>query len=311
MTETAQGHLITLSLAQAPPAEIAAGIDTVLKVRAECSAGCDLRGNVGKIVTENDEVIKEFYLTQFYGINETDALILKAPIVSGEHTWTVVLPEQEKNDVTHAEVSTSCTFMVKDYHKTNMAVWDVDSPVLKGSPFSMKVGIRCSVDCQLTDREIEIYDHQDILLTTGRLGENPWQDSEALYWTEIELQAPDDDGIFTWAAKFSEPDSESPHLESSMSFGFEVVEPPNCSLKVEVTDQETGLPINDVDVVLHPYRAKTGEDGIVDFELTEGEYQLYAVQREYDIYRAVIKASGNMTITAALVPSPALPYDQG
>jgi hypothetical protein len=309
MAEVVQGHVIALSMVQVPPAEIAAGVDTVVKVRAVCSEGCDLRTTQGRIIAQDGEVIREFYFNQFYGTNEMDVLILKAPVTPGEYIWEAVFPEQEKDGVIHTEASASFTFTVREQHQTSIVVWDIDSPVVAGAPLKLKVGMSCSADCRLTGREIEIHDQQGALVTAEKLGEDTWPGTEALYWTEIELQAPNAAGTHNLLARFSEPESRIPHLEFCSPFGFEVVEPPDYGLTVEVTDQESELPIRNADVVIHPYRSRTGEDGIAHFELVKGEYQMYVIKGKYDAYKAVVNVSGNMTIVASLAPAIAQEFD--
>jgi hypothetical protein len=309
MTEVVQDHAITISMVQAPPAEVAAGADTVVKARVVCSDGCDLRTNKGKIITQDGEVIREFYFNQFYGTNEMDPLVFKAPVISGEYTWKAVFPEQEKNGVIHTEASTSFTFEVKEQHQTSIVVWDVDSPVAAGMPLKMKVGISCSANCQLTGKEIELLDQQGTLVATGILREDLWPGTEALYWTEIELQAPKTAGIYNLIAKFPELKNGIPHLESRSSFGFKVVDAPDCALTVKVTDKESGLPISNADVLLHPYRNRSDKDGIANFGLVQGEYRMYVTKGKYDTYETNVNVLENLTIAAALTPTVVQDFD--
>ena len=309
MTDNTHDHQTTVSLVQAPPAQIAAGVDMVLKIRIVCSAGCDLRSNTGSIVTEDNEVIKEFYITQFYGINESDALVIKAPVSPGEYTWTVFYPEQAKAGVTHPEASTTCSFTVQELHKTSIAVWDIDSPVITSAPLKLKVGVRCSADCQLTGKTVGFYDEQGTIVASAELGEDRWQGTEALYWAEADITAPEAAGIYSWTARFTELETNQLHIESSASFGFQVVEPPDHTLIVQVIDQQSGLPISGADVVLHPYRGRTAEDGTASFGLPKGDYRVYVTKVEYAVFETTVKVSEDLTITAELIPAPILPSD--
>ena len=55
-------------------------------------------------------------LTEFDGeTNETNALIVKAPIEPGEHTWLAVCPAVVKDGVAYAEASSPISFTVKPH----------------------------------------------------------------------------------------------------------------------------------------------------------------------------------------------------
>ena len=304
MEEYTHDHEITISLVQEPPAEIAAGVDTVIVVQVVCSEGCDLRGNTGSVVTHEHELIKEFYINQFFGVNQTDALLIRAPLDPGEYTWSIVYPEQEKDGIIHSEASVSATFTVMEQHQTSIAVWDVDSPVVSGELMKLKVGVRCSANCQLAGKEVVILDYQGTVVASETLGTDLWPNTTALYWTEVEFQPPAIEGIFTWSASFPEQNLEDSHFGSSTTFGFEIVKKPDCVISLEVTEQETGLPINGADVVLQPYRGRTDNRGNARFEVANGYYQIYVTKVKYDTFSIGVLATESQTVKVALSTTP-------
>ena len=303
-------HQIVVNIAKAPPSEVNPGIFITLKVRVSCSSACNLKSEIVKILDQDGLVVKEARLVISIGAAyETDPVVVKAPITPGQYTWTAVFPEQEKEGVLHAEVSVPFTFTVKLHHATSMAVWDAASPAVVNAKFKLKVGVRCSADCKLTNREIEIYDQEGCKAATEKLGEVPWPGTAALYWAEVELKTPDIEGSYTWQAKFPKPDIDIPHLETCTSFGFVVVNPPDCTLTVEVIDKETRSPISNASISLHPYRTKTDENGRARLDVAKGEYQLYVTGADYEMFKKNIIITDNLNIESELAAAPVMLED--
>lgn len=310
MTEEVIAHQTSTSMVQAAPDELDAGVDIALKVKVSCPSTCDLRGKIVKI-TAQDAVVQEIYLTEFYGtVNETDRLIVKAPTKPGEYTWTAVFPAQDKEGILHQESSAPFSFIVKPHHATSMAVWDVPSPVVFNAKFKLKVGVRCPADCKLTDKQIEIYDHEGGKVATEKLGDVPWPGTGTLYWAEVELKSPGTEGYYTWEARFPEPDLELPHEEASHTFGFRTGKPPEHVVTVEVIDKDTKTPIENADVLLHPYRGYTDDGGVAKLEVPKGEYELYVSKNKYETFQTTVKAASDVAVKAELLVAP-VPDDSG
>lgn len=302
-------HDVTINIAQAPPFEVNPGVFINFKVRVICSSSCNMKGQNIKIIDQEGLAIKKMKLVMTNGVAyETDPIVVKAPVVPGEYTWTAVFSEQENGGNLHEEASTSFTFTVKSDHKTSIAVWDVASPVVMDSKFKIKVGVRCSADCNLIGKEIEICDQKAVRIATEKLGETPWPDT-GLYWTEVELKAPDTEGCYTWQVKFPKPDIEIPHLDSCTSFGFVVVNPPDCTVTVEVIDKETRLPISKASISLHPYRTKTDGNGRARLDVAKGEYQLYVTGVDYEMFKKNIIVTDNLNIESELAVAPVMSED--
>jgi hypothetical protein len=309
--EEVKVHDITLSMAKAPPPEVDAGAFIALQGRVSCSSACDLRGKIVKIIAQDAVEVKEIRLVTFYGgAYETDRIVIKAPITPGEYTWTAVFPAQEKEGVLHQESSAPFSFTVKPHHATSMAVWDVPSPIAVGDRFRMKVGVKCSADCKLTDKQIEIYDHEGGKVATEKLGDVPWPGTGTLYWAEVELKSPGTEGYYTWEARFPEPDLELPHEEASHTFGFRTGEPPEHVVTVEVIDKDTKTPIKNADVLLHPYRGYTDERGMARLMVPKDKYELYVSKNEYETFQRTVKAANDVAIKAELLVAP-VPDESG
>ena len=305
MTGEVKAHETTISMVKAAPAELDAGADIALKVKVSCPSACDLQGKIVKIIAQDAVVVKEIELGTFdEAANETDEFVVSAPTKPGAYTWTAVFPAQGEEVVSqHEESSTPFSFIAKA-HATSMAVWDTPSPIVVNAKFKLKVGVKCSADCNLTDKKILIYDQEGARVATEKLGGAPWSAGSSLYWTEVELEAPGTEGLYRWTAKFPNPDLELPHEEASHTFGFGIVRPPEHMVTVEVIDKDTGTPIKKAYVMLHPYRDYTDERGVVRLMVPKGGYKLYVSRVHKETFRTTVKVTGDITIKAELLPEP-------
>jgi hypothetical protein len=301
-------HETNIDLIQSIPANVDAGTEVALKVRVSCRPACDLRGRTVRIIGQDSTVAKEVALNSFdEDVNETDEFTVKAPIELGQCTWSVVFPAQEVGDVLHQESSTPLLFNVKP-HETSMAVWDFPSPVIINSRFKIKVGVKCSAECNLVDKEIRIYGRRGKKVATGALGGVPWPGTSALYWAEAELEAPGVEGRYRWRVRFPKPDLHLPHENASCDFAFTAARPPEHVVTVEVIAQDSNDPIGRAHVVLrpesgYPYRGLTDESGAANVTVPKGEYTLLVSKgSEYAAFQTTIEVSDDATVEVALAP---------
>jgi hypothetical protein len=285
-------------------AEPFAGADLALKAKVSCSSNCDLRGATIRIADDKGAIVKEIELVSFdEATNETDEFVVKAPVKPGEYRWKAVFAAQQKEGISHEETSVPFSFVVKP-HTTSMAVWDVPSPIVSNAKFKLKVGVTCSAGCKLTGREIEIYDHAGARAATDTLGGVPWSDAGALYWAEVELQAPGKEGYYTWEAKFLKPDLELPHEGASHAFVFGTGRQPEHVVTIQVLDIDTKAPIKHADVILHPYRDHSDELGMARLAVPNGEYELYVTATDKQTFRTTVKVASDVAIRAELLVAP-------
>lgn len=190
-------------------------------------------------------------------------------------------------------------------HVTSMAVWDVPFPIVLDTRFNIKVGVKCAAECRLAGSVVEIYDHTSKRVATRSLGEAPWQAVNALYWTQIELQAPPAEGPFTWTAKVSDFKSEAAHSEALHSFALRTVKSPEHIVTVHVTDKHKNSPIKNAQVILHPFTGLTDENGIANIGVTTGEYKLWIPKiAKFDTFRTTVKVDADIVVQAELVIAP-------
>jgi hypothetical protein len=206
-------------------------------------------------------------------------------------------------------------------HTTNVVVWDIPSAIVVGKRFRMKVGMKCSNECDLTGSHFEIYDHgvegskegsgirdqgsgEWARVATGTLTGQHWPGTTGLYVTEVELEAPVAEGLYTWSVRSLGPDAEIPHTEGSVSFGVRVVGHPEYLVTVETVDKESQTPLIGARVVMHPYKAVTDERGIAKVRVAKGAYRLFVSQSRYLTFGLPVEVDADMTARAELNVEP-------
>jgi hypothetical protein len=305
VTEEVNAHQTNTDMIQSAPPEVDAGIDMALKVKVSCPSACDLRGKTVRIIAQDGTVVREVALTNFdQEMNETDQFTIKAPLELGTCTWSVVFPAQQVGEVLHEESSMSFSFTVRP-HSTSIAVWDVPSPIAFNDRFKIKVGVKCSADCKLTDKEITIYGPRGKKVATGTLGDVPWPGTSALYWAEVELEAPSKGGHHRWGVKFRKPALALPHEGASSTFAFRTARPAEHVVTVEVTDKDTKKPIKNAMVTLHSsgtvYRKRADDGGVARLDVPRGGYKLYAMKGDYKAFEASAEVAGDVTVKVELI----------
>jgi hypothetical protein len=163
-------------------------------------------------------------------------------------------------------------------HQTSLAVWDIPSPAA-GEWFSIKVGAKSSVGGALGARRIEVLDGEAVV-ADARLGDAPWPGTDALFWAEVELHAPDQPGLVTLSVRFDAAELDEPHEGASSPFKVSVVAKPEHTLTVKVVAD--GVPVEDAIVRLGPTRASTNASGVATVKLAKGRYDLVVWKAGYD-----------------------------
>ena len=208
-TNERQIHGTNLELSQSVPPEVAAGTEIAVTVKVWCSCGCDLRGG-SVAVKAAEETVATAELTECHdGRSETSGLTIKVPAQLGEYAWSILVPRRKIRGVVHKRSALPISFRTMP-HATSLAVWGNPSPVVVGNPFKIKVGAKSSGACELQGAQIEIQDETGARIGVGTLGDTAWVETDALYWTEVDLTAPMKVGVASWSARFAPCDSEDP-----------------------------------------------------------------------------------------------------
>jgi hypothetical protein len=277
-----------------------AGAEMTMQGTVSCAPACDLRGHTLLIKDHAGTDTGTVEITHFDGeTNETDEFALKAPVTPGAYTWSAVCPAVVKKGVSYAEATTAISFTVKA-HTTSVVVWDTPSAVVAGERFTTKIGIKCSGECDLKTRNFGIYDHKGAQVATATLSDDRWPGTTGLYFAEVELEAPAEEGLYTWSGKCAGSDEGIPHDEGFVDFGVRVVGRPECLVKVETVDKESRIPLSGALVVMHPYRAVTNERGIAEVWVVKGAYKLFVSQTSYITFGLPVEVTADMTARVEL-----------
>jgi hypothetical protein len=212
-----------------------------------------------------------------------------------------------------AETSTPVSSPVTA-HTMSVVAWDIPSAIVAGDRFRMKVGIKCSNECQLTNTHFGIYDHDGTQVATGTLPDERWPGTTGWYVAEVELEAPAGEGLYTWSVKGpltalgEDPglDGGIPHVEGSISFGVRVVSHPECLVRVEAVDKESQTPLSGARVVMHPYKAVTDDRGVAEVRVAKGTYKLFVSQPRYLTFGLPVEVGADITARAELYLEPVL-----
>jgi hypothetical protein len=286
------------------PAEVDAGAELTVTARVSCVEGCDLRGRSVSIRNQDGTELASAELLEFDGeAYLTSALVLRAPLKVGEHGYQAVLPAQEEDGVLHEETSTEFCFVTMA-HAASVNVWGLPSAIAAGERFSFTVGIKCSAGCKLTGRPLSIFDHESAEVGAASLLDDVWPGTSALYFAEVEAQAPRTPGDYHWLVKTPGSDSETPHAEGSFTFAVKVVSPPDHEVTVEAFDSQTQTPIKGAHVLLHPYRAFTDERGVAKVKVAKGSYKLFVSGFNYIAYENIIDVADDVRTRAELMAEP-------
>jgi hypothetical protein len=286
------------------PGEVDAGADLTVTGRVSCPFGCDLRGQRVSIRNQDNTELASAELTGFEGgAYVTNAFALRAPIETGEHICQAILAAHERDGILHEEGSTTFSFATKA-HDASVSVWGVPSAIAAGKRFTLKVGIKCSAGCRLTGRPLGIFDSERARVGAGRLLDEVWPGTGALYFAEVEAKAPLMAGDHEWRAEIPESDSNPSHAAGSFTFTVKVVGVPDCEVTVSAFDGATQAPINGAHVLLHPYRSRTDETGVAKVKVARGRYKLYVSGFNYIPYEKDIEVADDFATRIELAVEP-------
>lgn len=304
--EDVKVHKTSISIIEAIPAEIDAGVDIVLKARVLCPSSCSLQGGKIRIIDPQADVVTEVDLPLSDGTsNETDEFTVKAPIMPGKYTWTAVFPAQQKEGILHQESSAQFSFNVKP-HLITLSVWGIPLPVSKGEKFKVEIGAKCSAGCSLAGLPFVIEDGNNKQVATGKLGEEVLPQTNGIYWTEQGLNAPADEALHRWVAKCITSELEWAHQTNVASFSFRTAMPPEHTVTIEVTNRKDKIPITDAYVMLGLHKASTDKHGIARVEVPGGKQELYVTKIGYLSFQTTVEITGDATVTTELVYYPEL-----
>jgi hypothetical protein len=190
-----------------------------------------------------------------------------------------------------------------DSHETRIVVWDVPAAVECCAALRFRVGVKCAAECCAAGWRVAIRDAAGRSVASAPVGDAPWPGTAALFHTQIELLAPDVEGLHAFEASLETdrvPDNRPTHAAANARFHVRVVRAPECLVKVVAVDAASRTPVRGARVVVHPYRAVTDVYGIAELRVPKGAYRLFVSGRDYFPFRADGEVSADVTIQAEL-----------
>ena len=294
-------HVCTVEVS---PDEVDAGADITLKVRVKSPRTDDMRGPQVSIRNHDgmELALAELELSDGEAY-ESDDIVLAAPGVVGEYFYRAIVVASDKNGTLHEQAAAEVRFAVRR-HKTELNVWDVSPAIVAGERFKFTAGVRCSAGCNLAGRRLMIVDGNGLQVGAAHLGHDVVPRTDALYYAEVEAEAPATAGGHPWEIKMAAWDSELPHEAGSVTMAVRVVGPPDCEVTVEAVDRENQRPIKNASVVMHPYRAVTDEKGVARIKVTKGRYDILVSGARYIPVSIPAEVTADMATRAELAEEP-------
>jgi hypothetical protein len=289
-----------------------AGGDITIVGTVSCSPPCDLRGHTLLVRDQAGNDIAGLELTTFDGTaNETAECVVRVPADPGRYTWRATCPAFVKRNISYPEASAPIAFTATP-HTMSIVVWDIPPTIVVDERFRVKVGIKCSSECDLSDAGVDIQDDEGRQVATV-VACDKWPGTSGLYGAEAELEASAVAGLYTWRARYpsmtraaGSGSNAIAHAEASTSFGVRFVDHPEYVVKVEAIDEVTRAPLGGAHVVMHPYRAVTDERGVAELRVAKGAYKLFVSQSRYATFGVPVDVTADMTATAELCVEPVL-----
>ena len=286
------------------PTEVDAGTEFMLTVRVVGPRKHDLGGASVCVRDQQETEIARGALTKADDTTYlTDEIVVTAPRSVGEHAYRAVLMVAHKDGASHERAAAAFSFNVKA-HAARLNLWDVPSAIVAGERFRFTVGMKCSAGCNLAGRGLKIVDGEGREIAAASLGADIWPGTEALYCTEVEVEAPPVVGTHTWEVTAADWDSGLPHAGGSVTLAVKTVGLPDCEVTIEAIDKDMQTPIKGARVVMHPYRAVTDENGIAKVKVVRGDYDILVSGSKYLPVCTAVEVMEDMISKAELTLEP-------
>ena len=164
-------------------------------------------------------------------------------------------------------------------HQMSLAVWDIPTPVRPASASPSRSARSRRPAAGSAAARIEVLDGEGVV-AAGHLGDAPWPGTDALFWAEVELRAPNAPGLVTLTVRFDAAELASPTWPLRPRSMSPSLRSPNIRLTVKVTG--TGLrsrtPCSPRPHPRHHRRLGRGHD-----QLAKGRYELVVWKAGYEM----------------------------
>ena len=179
-------------------------------------------------------------------------------------------------------------------HHASIAVWDLASPAVIGRRTTLKAGIACPSGCDLTGSRIDIYDESGTRVGGGEAGASPWPATSALYWAQLDVDAPETEGEHAWNVHAAAPGTAHAHVTSVVR--FIASRRPEHRVRLEVIEQGSGVPVAGVELRVGRFRAATDDAGMAHVDVPGDAYEVCAWKLGYQVLSHTADIAGDTTI---------------
>jgi hypothetical protein len=156
----------------------------------------------------------------------------------------------------------------------------------------------------LTGRQLSVFDRDGAQAAPASLPDESWPRTSALYFAEVEANAPRTAGDYQWQVTLPEWDSGVLHAAGSFAFAAKIVNPTDHEVTVEEFDSGKRTPIKGAHVLLHPYRTFTDESGTANVKVARGRYKVFVSGFNYIAWENIIEVAGDVITRAELSVEP-------
>jgi len=177
----------------------------------------------------------------------------------------------------------------------SIAVWDVPLPAVAGATFAIKVGVKSHLGATLAGSAVQVCDRDGSVVASGMLGAQPWPGTDALYWVALDVPAPAADQAEEFAVISNGAVSR---------FSVAATPRPDHTLTVAITDQDSAVPLRDVEIRLGAFHARTDAKGRAEIKVCKGEYELQVWRNAYIAPARPITIDGDVSVEIRMVHVP-------
>jgi hypothetical protein len=186
----------------------------------------------------------------------------------------------------------------------SLAVWDVPMPAVAGETFSIKVGAKSASGRSLAGCRVEVSVSTGPAVATGTLGEAPWPETEALYWTALDIPAPTEHIVAEYVVRFVPGQGDPTRDAVASRFSVAATAKPEHNLTVKVTEQATAAALEGVEIRLGSFRARTNAAGRAELQVCKGGYQLQLCRTAHVAPPQQINIEGDASLELTMVHVP-------
>jgi len=302
-TEASQAADLKELRVEVTPSPVPAGTTFSLKAIVATSLPLDLTGRPVAVLDAAGEERGQLVLeARDGGVYESAEAYFEAPLELGEQRWTARLEvsgeREEEPPALRLEEPVVFTVVA---HKTSVSFIKTPPVATIGGTAQAVLGVKCLCGCGLAGLRLAVRNEETGEALSATLGPDPWPGTQGVYYAALDLPAGSAPTIATWVASVELEGLAAPHEGPTATVKLRCEPAPEHTLRVEVTDQKKGTPVKGATVMVHPFRARTDENGVALLGVPSGEHALYVSGYQYFPFRDTVRVDGDATIKVSLL----------